>query len=111
MKFHAMIRTALAIATSAALGLGTTSCSRDYTAAYVYSTSASNGTISGFAVDYQSGVLTPLSGSPFTSQLSNPTTVVAAPSGRFLYVIGGTQNAEVEEFSIGTDGKLYGQNT
>jgi 6-phosphogluconolactonase len=111
MKFNAMIRTALTGAASLALGLGTTSCSRDYVAAYVYSTSSANGTISGFAVDYQSGVLTPLSGSPFSSQLTNPTTLVPAPSGKYLYVIGGTQNAEVEEFSIGTDGKLYGQNT
>jgi 6-phosphogluconolactonase (cycloisomerase 2 family) len=104
MKFHAMIRTALAGATSLAIALGTTACSRDYTAAYVYS-------ISGFAVDYQSGVLTPLAGSPFASQLSNPTTLVATPNGKFLYVIGGTQNAAVEEFSVGTDGKIYGQNT
>ncbi len=111
MKFHAMIRTALAGATSLVLALGTTACSRDYTAAYVYSVSASNGTISGFAVDYQSGVLTPLAGSPFATQFSNPTTLVAAPNGKFLYVIGGTQNADVEEFSIGTDGKIYGQNT
>ena len=111
MKFNAMIRTALAGATSLAIALGTTACSRDYTAAYVYSTSASNGTISGFAVDYQSGVLTPLAGSPFASQLSNPTTLVPTPNGKFLYVIGGTQNAAVQEFSVGTDGKIYGQNT
>jgi 6-phosphogluconolactonase (cycloisomerase 2 family) len=111
MKFNAMIRTALAGATSLALVLGITACSRDYTAAYVYSTSASNGTISGFAVDYQSGVLTPLSGSPFSSQLNNPTTLVPTPSGKYIYVIGGTQNAQVEEFAVGTDGKLYGQNT
>jgi 6-phosphogluconolactonase len=36
---------------------------------------------------------------------------VPTPNGKFLYVIGGTQNAAVEEFSVGTDGKLYGQNT
>jgi 6-phosphogluconolactonase (cycloisomerase 2 family) len=111
MKFNAMIRTALAGATSLAIGLGTTACSRDYTAAYVYSSSATNGTVSGFAVDYQTGVLTPLSGSPFGSQLSNPTTLVPTPNGKYFYLIGGTQNAEVQEFAIGTDGKLYGQTT
>ena len=111
MKFNTMVRTALAAATSLAISLGLSACSRDYTAAYVYATSASTGTISAFGVDYQSGVLTQISGSPFPSQLTNPTTVVAAPNQKYLYVIGGTQNAEVEEFGIGTDGKLYGANT
>jgi 6-phosphogluconolactonase len=111
MKFNRMVRTATAAATSLAISLGLSACSRDYTAAYVYSTSASTGTISAFGVDYQSGVLTQVNGSPFASQLTNPTTLVPAPGGGFLYAIGGTQNAEVEEFTIGTDGKLYGQNT
>jgi 6-phosphogluconolactonase len=106
-----MVRTALAAATSLAISLGLSACSRDYTAAYVYSASASTGAISAFGVDYQSGVLTQVNGSPFASQLSNPVTLVAAPNNKYLYVIGGTQNSEVEEFSIGTDGKLYGSNT
>jgi len=122
MKLNAIIpklRSALATAPSLglatglslALGLGAVACSRDYTAAYVYVTSASAGTVSAYGVDYQSGVLTQLNGSPFASQLSNPVTLVAAPSGLFLYVIGGSQQAEVEEFSVGTDGKIYGQHT
>ncbi|MES2390131.1 MAG: beta-propeller fold lactonase family protein [Acidobacteriota bacterium] len=111
MKFNTMVRTALAAATSLAISLGLSACSRDYTAAYVYATSASTGTISAYGVDYQSGVLTQISGSPFASQLTNPVTLVAAPNQKYIYVIGGTQNAEVEEFGIGTDGKLYGANT
>jgi 6-phosphogluconolactonase len=108
MKFNTINRTAKAAALSLALGLGTVACSRDYTAAYVYSVSNTTGQVSAFAVDYQSGVLTQISGSPFPSNLTNPTTTVAAPNGKTLYVIGGSQNANVSVNSIGSDGKLYG---
>jgi 6-phosphogluconolactonase (cycloisomerase 2 family) len=111
MKFHSIVRSGFAAVTSLALALGLASCSRDYTVAYVYSVSAANGTVSAYAVDYQDGVLTQLNGSPFATQFTNPTTLITAPSGKFLYVIGGTQQSEVEEFAIGTDGKLYGQHT
>jgi 6-phosphogluconolactonase (cycloisomerase 2 family) len=111
MKFNTMIRNAMAVTLSLGLGLGAVACSRDYTADYVYSVSSSNGTISAFAVDYQTGILTQISGSPFGTQLSNPTTVVSTPNGAYIYVIGGSQNSAVEEFAVGTDGKLYGQNT
>jgi 6-phosphogluconolactonase (cycloisomerase 2 family) len=109
MKFNTMSRTGLAAAASLAIALGVTACSRDYTAAYVYSVSSSSGTVSAYAVDYQSGVLTQLSGSPFATQFTNPTTVVSTPSGKFIYVVSGNQNAQVEPFAVGTDGKLYGQ--
>jgi len=111
MKFNTINRTAKAAALSLALGLGTVACSRDYTAAYVYSVSNTTGQVSAFAVDYQSGVLTQISGSPFTSHLQNPTTVIAAPNGKTLYEIGGSYNANVEVYTIGSDGKLYGQAT
>jgi 6-phosphogluconolactonase (cycloisomerase 2 family) len=111
MKFNTMIRTGLAAATSLAVALGISACSRDYTVAYVYSISASSSTISGFAIDYQTGVLVQLQGSPFATQLTNAVSVVSAPSGNAVYAIGGTQQAQVESFSVGTDGKLYGQHT
>jgi 6-phosphogluconolactonase len=109
MKFNTITRCAIAAGMSLALGLGFSACSRDYTAAYVYSVSNITGQVSGFGVDYQSGVLTQLSGSPFPSSvLTNPTTLVAAPNGKTIYVVGGTQNAEVQGYSVGSDGKLYG---
>jgi len=112
MKFNNRFRTALAAVTSLAIGLGVVACSRDYTVAYVFSTSASNGTISAYAVDYQSGELTQIAGSPFTSQVgNNPVTLIAAPNQKFIYIIGGSQSSTVEEMAVGTDGKLYGQNT
>ena len=111
MKFNSMVRTGVAMAASLAAVLGISACNRDYTVAYVYSVSSSNGTISAYAVDYQSGVLTQISGSPFSTQFSNPSTVVATPSGKNIFAISGNQQAQVESFGIGTDGKLYGQNT
>jgi 6-phosphogluconolactonase len=108
MKFNTMVRTGVAAIASLAAVLGITSCARDYTAAYVYSISSSNGTISAFGVDYQSGVITQLQGSPFSTQLTNPVTVVSTPNGKFVYAVSGNQQAEVEPFSVGTDGKLYG---
>ncbi|MGA7157578.1 MAG: beta-propeller fold lactonase family protein [Acidobacteriaceae bacterium] len=111
MKFNTLSRTAKAAALSLAIGLGTTACTRDYTADYVYAVSNANGTISAYAVDYQSGVLIQISGSPFVSGLTNPSTVIAAPNGKTIYVIGGSQNAQVSVMSVGSDGKLYAQTT
>ena len=111
MKFKTITRSAMATGLSLALGLGAVACSRDYTAAYVYSVSNVNGQVNAYGVDYQTGEISQISGSPFVTNLTNPTTVVAAPNGKTLYVIGGSQNANVEVFSIGSDGKLYGTAT
>jgi 6-phosphogluconolactonase len=111
MKFNTINRTAKAAVLSLAIGLGSIACSRDYTADYVYSVSNTTGQVSGFAVDFQSGVLTQLPGSPFVSNLQNPTSIVSAPNGKTIYVIGGSFNANVEVMSVGFDGKLYGEAT
>ncbi|MBW4038295.1 MAG: lactonase family protein [Acidobacteria bacterium] len=111
MKFNTINRTAKAVVMSLAIGLGTVACSRDYTADYVYAVSNSNGDISAFAVDFQSGVLTQIPGSPFTTNMTNPSTLVAAPNGKTIYEIGGSQNANVGVYQIGYDGKLYGAAT
>jgi 6-phosphogluconolactonase len=108
MKFNTIYRPAMAVAVSLALGFGTTACIRDYTSDYVYAVSNSTGQVNAYAVDFQSGVLTQISGSPFSTNLTNPSTVVAAPNGKTIYIIGGSQNANVEVMSVGSDGKLYG---
>jgi len=108
MKFNTINRTAKAVALSLAIGLGTTACYRDYTAAYLYAASNSTGEISAYAVDFQSGVLTQISGSPFPTNLTNPSTVIAAPNGKTIYVIGGSQQAQVQALPVGSDGKLFG---
>jgi 6-phosphogluconolactonase len=110
MKLNRFGRAALATGMSLAVGLGATSCSRDYTVAYVYAVSATNATVSAFGVDYQSGALTQLTGSPFSGTGRNPVAVVATPSGKFLYVIN-HDDSSVTTFAVGTDGKLYGQQT
>jgi 6-phosphogluconolactonase len=111
MKFNTINRSAKAAVMSLAIGLGTVACSRDYTADYVYSVSNTTGAVSAFAVDFQSGVLTQISGSPFTSNLQNPTTIIAAPNGKTIYVIGGSFNAQVAVMTVGSDGKLFAQAT
>jgi 6-phosphogluconolactonase len=97
-----------------ALALGLTSCSRDYTVAYVYAVSASNGTISAYGVDYQTGILNQVAGSPFTSTVSEPLKVVANPNNEAIYIVGGpngSQGNAVEAALVGSDGKLYGTQT
>jgi 6-phosphogluconolactonase len=84
MKFNNISRIAMAAAVSVAIAFGTTACIRDYTSDYVYAVSNSKGTVSAYAVDYQSGVLTEISGSPFLTNLSNPSTLVAAPNGKSM---------------------------
>lgn len=111
MELKNILRSTVLGGASLALALGLGSCSRDYTVAYVYSVSSSNGSISAFAVDYQTGILNQISGSPFQTTFTNPVTVVAAPNNKAVYVIGGSQNANVGEFAVGTDGKLYGEHT
>jgi 6-phosphogluconolactonase len=111
MKRNRIGRAALATMMSLALGLGVTACSRDYTVAYVYATSAQTGGVSAFDVDFQSGSLVQIAGSPFTSTLSNPVSLLVAPNNKNIYVIGGNQDDKVAQMAIGTDGKLYGQHT
>jgi len=120
MKLNNIGRGALASILSLAVGLGVTACSRDYTLAYVYvttsaplsSASSTSGGVSAFAVDYQSGALTPLADSPIEAG-KKPVTLVAGPAsanGQFIYVVN-HDDSTVMEFAIGTDGKLYLKNT
>ncbi len=112
MKLKNIGRAVLATALSLGIGLGATACSRDYTVAYVYAISQSTGAVGAFAVDFQSGALTQINGSPFTASGSNPVpvAVVAAPSGKFIYVVNNFTSS-IEVYAVGTDGKLYGQST
>ena len=112
MRLGKIVRHALAGGATLAMALGLVSCSRDYTVGYVYAVSTSNpSTISAYAIDYQTGILNQIAGSPFSTSFTNASTVVAAPNNKFVYLIGGSNNAQVAEYAVGTDGKLYGQNT
>ncbi len=112
MKWNGIGRGTKALGVSLAVGLGMTACSRDYTLAYVYvtaATAATTGLVNEFAVDYQTGALTPLAETSISSGGANPAGLVAAPNGQNLYVINnGQSSSNVVQFQIGTDGKLYG---
>jgi 6-phosphogluconolactonase len=112
MKGKTMGRGLKALTVSLAVGLGITACSRDYVEGYLYATNAKNqpGQITEYAIDYESGALTVISGSPASSGGNDPVTLVAAPNGLFLYVINqGTST--VVEFAINSDGTLTSKNT
>jgi 6-phosphogluconolactonase len=115
MKWNKLGRGTLASILSLAL-VSVTACSRDYVLAYVYVTTAKpltstsqNGGVSAYAVDYQIGSLTPLADSPIQAG-RNPVTLVASPNGLNLYVVN-HDDSSVGEYQIGTDGKIYLQNT
>jgi 6-phosphogluconolactonase (cycloisomerase 2 family) len=111
MTYKRTLQAAMAAGISVAIALGATACSRDYVADYVYTVSASGPNINAFAVDYQSGILTQVTGSPFTTGFTRETTLVPSPDGKYLYVLSGSEDSKVEVFAVGTDGKLYGQKT
>jgi 6-phosphogluconolactonase len=115
MKWNKLGRGTLASILSLAL-VSVTACSRDYVLAYVYVTTAKplqagqpQGGVSAYAVDYQIGSLTPLADSPIQTG-RNPVTLVASPNALNLYVVN-HDDSSVGEYSIGTDGKIYLQNT
>jgi 6-phosphogluconolactonase len=84
-----------------------TACTRDYTVAYVYATSSSG--INEYAVDYQSGALVPLQGSPVAAG-NSPVSVITSPGGAFLYVLN-QGDSTVQQFAVASDGKLTSKNT
>jgi 6-phosphogluconolactonase (cycloisomerase 2 family) len=113
MKWQSMGRVATASMMSLALALGATACSNDYTVSYVYmatSKTTPHGLINGYQVDYQSGILRPLADSPIDAGGRDTVGLVVAPNNLFLYAVNNF-DSNVVELAIGTDGKLYPQNT
>jgi 6-phosphogluconolactonase (cycloisomerase 2 family) len=98
-------RAASAMMLTAVVGL--TACTRDYTVAYLYATSTSG--INEYAVDYQSGALVQITGSPVGAG-NNPVSIVPTTNGLFLYVLN-QGDSTVQEFAIDGDGKLTSKNT
>jgi 6-phosphogluconolactonase (cycloisomerase 2 family) len=98
---------------SLAMALGVTACSNDYTVSYVYMTTSKSlphGLINAYQVDYQSGYLYTLADSPIDAGGRDTVGLVVAPSQLFLYTVNNF-DSDVVEFAIGTDGKLYPENT
>ena len=112
MKDSIRSRGLKALAVSMAMGLGMTACSRDYTVGYLYATNAkaTPGIITAYAIDYESGALTQLTDSPIPAGGNNTVTLVASPNGKNIYALN-QKTSTVVQFDIGTDGKLYPENT
>ena len=112
MKLRKSGRVLLATAASFGIGLGLTSCSPSNTVDYVFVTASKNnpGQISVYRVDSESGALTQIPDSPYPSGGRNPVAAVTSPNGNNLFVLNHDDNSIVQ-FAIGTDGKLYPQQT
>jgi 6-phosphogluconolactonase len=113
MMFKPTGRAVKASILSLAMALGVTACSNDYTVSYVYMTTSKtlpHGLINAYQVDYQSGYLYTLADSPVDAGGRNTVGLVVAPSQLFLYTVNNFDSSVVE-FAIGTDGKLYPENT
>jgi 6-phosphogluconolactonase len=111
MKFSQLGQLALASAVSAALVLGITACGQSNTIDFVYvaSANANPGLVYGFAADGESGALTQILGSPFPAG-RNPIALVTTPNNQAVYALNHDDNTVIE-YIIGSDGKLYSQNT
>jgi len=111
-KHAARVPRAAAMLTLVAI-TGLAACSRQYTLAFVYApseTTTTSGLINAYGVNNQSGALYLLPDSPIPSGGRKPTAIAVAPNRQALYVTN-HDDSNVVEFTIGTDGKLYPQNT
>jgi 6-phosphogluconolactonase (cycloisomerase 2 family) len=132
MKFTKFGKALLMSALFAGVVFSVTSCVESYTVGYLYVTgtvtsqSGSNGIISGFDVDHNTGKLNTIDGLPISSGGSNPGRAVLITGSKFLYVLnrgvnaqGGSvcttanpcQNSNIEEFAVGGNGILTPQET
>jgi len=109
LPWNRLGRTAKVSAVSAAMVLGLASCTLDYTVGYVYmTTNKSNpGLIDQYAIDFDTGAVSQI-GTPVTAG-NDPVTLVASPSGKFVYVIN-QGDSTVQEFAVQGDGTLASKN-
>ena len=112
MKFSKFGRVALVSVVSLGLGFGVSACGPSNTIDFIYVTSSKQnpGQVNVYKVDSEAGALIPIPDSPYSSGGRNPVADVASANGKNLYVINHDDNTIVE-FAIGTDGKLYPQQT
>jgi 6-phosphogluconolactonase len=112
MKLSKSGRIALASIVSLGLGFGATACGPSNTIDFLYVTASQQnpGQVSVYKVDSEAGILYQITDSPYSSGGRNPVADATSPNGKNLYVINHDDNTIVE-FAIGTDGKLYPQQT
>ena len=87
----------------ATVGLGPNGLAVDPTGSFLYVANSGSGTVSAFTINPNSGVLTPVAGSPFmasgTASPATPTFVQVDPSAQFAYVTNGDAGT-ISVFSI-----------
>lgn len=117
MKFNQICRLGAASALSLAACLGLTACSRDYTVGFLYVTSSkasstanANGVLNEYGIDYQTGSLIRLASSGQDTGGRNPVALAITSNQKTVFVVN-KDDANIVNFSIGTDGKLYAQKT
>jgi 6-phosphogluconolactonase len=112
MKLSKSGRIALALVVSLGLGFGATACGPSNTIDFLYVTASKQnpGQINVYKVDSEAGILYQITDSPYSSGGRNPVADAVSPNGKNLYVINHDDNTIVE-FAIGSDGKLYPQQT
>src|SRR5271163_2168293 len=118
MKFKKFGQIGLALVVSLGLSFGITSCSNDFTVAYLYVTGSQYNQIGGFNIANNTGNLKAVTKSPFGSGGTDPLRVVVSNGGRFLYVLNHGQSStdssgnvtytgsNISVFSIGGNGTL-----
>ena len=107
MKLKKIGRASLAAASCVGAGLLLASCNPNATIDYVFVTSVSNGQgeVSSYHAESQTGTLIQVTGSPVSSQGSNPVALVPSPNDQYLYVANQGSNS-IAQFDINTDGTL-----
>jgi 6-phosphogluconolactonase (cycloisomerase 2 family) len=78
----------------------------DSHSAHLYLASAGDGQVAGFSIDPNSGALTALSGSPYTSGPNASGIPAFSPDGTHLYVVDENATGGVFGYSINADGSL-----
>lgn len=110
MKFRKFGKALLISALSAGVVLGVSSCIQSYSVGYLYVTgtvtgqSGSNGIISGYKIEHNTGGLTQIDGLPVSSGGANPVRAVLISGSRFLYVLNRGVDANGDANCSGTTG-------
>ncbi|MBV8675167.1 MAG: beta-propeller fold lactonase family protein [Acidobacteriaceae bacterium] len=118
MKFSKFGRIVLAMAVSLGLGFGITSCSTNFTVAFLYVTGSQYNQIGAFQILNNTGNLTAIKGAPYGSGGTNPLRELVSSTGRYLYVLNAGSSStdsannisysgtNISIFSIGGGGNL-----
>jgi len=118
MKFRKFGQIGLALVVSLGLCFGITSCSVDFTVAFLYVTGSQYNQIGAFRIMNNTGNLVTSSGSPYGSGGTNPIRSLVNSTGRYIYVLNAGNpasdssgnvtysGANIAIFSVGGTGNL-----